>query len=106
MTALAADKLGASSLGGQETPAAPDIVGGVPEPVWIVVRATAPLSAGGQLLLRDHVATVDATDAFIREQLMAGWLVPLPAAEQPALATDPETKEPVFAADTGDPKTR
>jgi hypothetical protein len=69
----------------------------ITEPVWIVVRATAPLSAGGELLLRDHVATVDATDEGIRDQLRAGWLVPLPAAEQPALATDPETHEPILA---------
>jgi hypothetical protein len=72
----------------------------ISEPVWILVRATAPLSAGGELLLRDHVATVDATDEFIRDQLRAGWLVPLPAAEQPDLTTDPDTLEPVLATPT------
>ncbi len=101
-TALGPGPLGASSGGAQERSDPTVILTDVTEPVWIVVRATAPLSAGGQLLLRDHVATVDATDAFIREQLIAGWLVPLPAAEQPALATDPETNGPVFATGAGE----
>jgi hypothetical protein len=75
---------GASSgPGAQETPA-----GRTLEPVWVIVRATVNLSSMGQTIYRDQQATVDAALPHIREQFAAGWIVPIPANQQPDLVTD------------------
>jgi len=68
----------------------------VEEPVWVVVRATVHRPR----LARDHMATVDITRPEIQHELAAGWIVPIPADEQPTITTDPDTGGPILGGRT------
>ena len=91
MSDLPADNLGAApaiggaGVGAQEPAAGP--------PRWAVVRAAVALPR----LARGDYATVDLADPAIQRRLAAGWLVPLPAAQQPPIEEDadgyPQLKE-------------
>lgn len=65
------------------------------DPVWVIVRATVHRPG----LPRDTYATVDLIDPQIQHELRAGWIIPLPANQQPRLSTDPETGLPVLEVD-------
>lgn len=76
LTGLAAGAPGASDEAGGQGPS------------WVAVRATANYSSRGETVHRDHVYLVDATDPFVQEKLRHGWIVPIPADEQPKEARD------------------
>ena len=46
------------------------------------------------------MATVDITRPEIQHELRAGWIVPIPLDEQPAITTDPETGGPILEGET------
>ena len=82
-----------SGFAGQTTGAS-DLAG--EEPHRVIVRGTANRAYLGQRILRDEHYTVDANDPDIREALARGYFEPLPAREQPTLATDPVTLQPTL----------
>ena len=42
------------------------------------------------------MATVDINSPEIQHELRAGWIVPIPADEQPTISTDPATGAPIM----------